>query len=292
MGKQKDGKLNWLQHHLPEGLPVDAAWLGRQGYSGALRKKYAQHGWLELVERSVYRRPLATLQAGDEGRLHWQQVVVSLQVLLESRVAVGGRTALEVQGGAHYLTASGPREIHLYGASPPPRWVFRLEAATRFFFHNANRLFAEKQGVTNNSAKGSGGDAIWTDAPNNFPGGGLVRAAWGQSDWPLILSTPERAILELLDEVPQRETFHQADVLMDGLRNLSPRRLQELLTNCRSIKVKRLFFWFAERHNHAWLKAIDRSDIDLGRGKRLLARGGKLDAKYEITVPENLDAGG
>jgi putative hydrolase len=34
------------------------------------------------------------------------------------------------------------------------------------------------------------------------------------------MSSPERAILELLDEVPQRETFHQADVLMEGLRNL------------------------------------------------------------------------
>ena len=40
------------------------------------------------------------------------------------------------------------------------------------------------------------------------------------------VSTPERAILELLDEVPKRETFHQADVLMEGLRNLSPRRLR------------------------------------------------------------------
>jgi hypothetical protein len=39
------------------------------------------------------------------------------------------------------------------------------------------------------------------------------------------MSSPERAILELLDEVPERETFHQADVLMEGLRNLRPRAL-------------------------------------------------------------------
>ena len=105
------------------------------------------------------------------------------------------------------------------------------------------------------------------------------------------MSAPERAILELLDEVPQRETFHQADMLMEGLRNLSPRRLQKLLADCRSIKVKRLFLWFAERHNHAWLKKLDRNGINLGRGKRMLVRGGKLDTKYNITVPENLDAG-
>jgi hypothetical protein len=101
---------------------------------------------------------------------------------------------------------------------------------------------------------------------------------------------PERAFLELLDEVPKHETFHQADILMEGLRNLSPRRLQTLLCACKSVKVKRLFFWFAERHNHAWLQKLDQSAIDLGQGKRMLVRGGRFDAKYNITVPENLDA--
>jgi hypothetical protein len=46
----------------------------------------------------------------------------------------------------------------------------------------------------------------------------LKTQSWGQWEWPLIVSSPERAVLELLDEVPQRETFHQADVLMEGLR--------------------------------------------------------------------------
>jgi hypothetical protein len=118
---------------------------------------------------------------------------------------------------------------------------------------------------------------------------GLIRQPFGRYDWPLVMSSPERAILELLGEVPQRETFEQADALMAGLGNLSPRRLQKLLTECRSVKVKRLFFWAADRHNHAWLRKLDRSGIDLGRGKRMLARGGKLDPKYQITVPGNLD---
>jgi hypothetical protein len=95
----------------------------------------------------------------------------------------------------------------------------------------------------------------------------------------------------LLNEVPQRETFHQADVLMEGLRNLSPRRLHTLLVACRSVKVKRLFLWFAERHNHAWLRSLNRSGIDLGQGKRMLVKGGKFDPKFNITVPESIDAG-
>jgi hypothetical protein len=56
------------------------------------------------------------------------------------------------------------------------------------------------------------------------------------------------------------------------------------------VKVKRLFLWFAERHHHAWLKSLDREGIDLGSGKRMIVRGGKLDTQYNITVPGTLDA--
>ncbi|MEH2560679.1 hypothetical protein V1289_000306 [Bradyrhizobium sp. AZCC 2289] len=79
-------------------------------------------------------------------------------------------------------------------------------------------------------------------------------------------------------------------MLVEGLRNISPRRMQKLMVDCKSVKVKRLFFWFAERHNHTWLKQIDRSVISLGSGKRMLVKGGKLDTKYMITVPEDLGA--
>ncbi len=81
-------------------------------------------------------------------------------------------------------------------------------------------------------------------------------------------------------------------MLMEGLPTLSPSRLQALLVDCHNIKVKRLFFFFAERHGHAWLKRLDRKSIDLGRGKRSLVKGGRYDAKHRITVPENLDATG
>ena len=70
---------------------------------------------------------------------------------------------------------------------------------------------------------------------------------------------------------------------------MSPHRVQTLLEDCPNIKVKRLFFWFAERHEPAWLKKIDRDRIDLGKGKRLIVRGGRLDTHYLITVPERLD---
>jgi hypothetical protein len=292
MSVQIKDKINWLQQHLPEGLVVDSRWLEGHGYSRGLRQKYVAKGWLRQLTHGVYVRPPATLGVkGEDEGVRWEHVVISLQTLLEQPLTVGGRTALELQGFTHYLSSTGPREVHLYGNHPPPAWVARLKLTTKFVFHNATKLFANEpvtRGLTAQAVNLQTGERTNTDTWH----AGFVQQPWGHWQWPLTLSAPERAVLELLDEVPQRETFHQADMLMEGLRNLSPRRLHKLLVDCRSVKVKRLFFWFAERHNHSWLKQLERSGIDFGKGKRMLVRGGKLDAKYNITVPESLDAAG
>jgi hypothetical protein len=213
----------------------------------------------------------------------WQQLVISLNAIHSLSVAAGGRTALELHGFSHYVSSSGPREAHLYANEDLPGWVSRVPVNAKLVLHNARKLFRNRAAPAFFARD---------DAPPQTPeDSGYTQQTWEHWKYPLTLSTPERAILELLDEVPRRETFHQADVLMEGLRNLSPRRLHALLSDCRSVKVKRLFFWFAERHNHAWLQKLDRAGFDLGKGKRMLVRGGKLDPKYNITVPENLDAG-
>jgi len=280
MGSQTQGKLNWLQHTLLEGLVVDSSWLERHGVSRQLRRKYVMHGWLLPLARGVYcRSPLPDMLSS----VPWQQLVISLNALQNLPVAAGARTALEIQGFNHYVSSGGLREAHLYANEELPGWVSRVPVDTKLILHNARKLFRNRDVP----AYFTKGDA----APRPPEDSGFTGQSWGRWKYPLTVSTPERAILELLNEVPRQETFHQADVLMEGLRNLSPRRLKALLSDCRSVKAKRLFFWFAERHNHAWLQKIDRSGIDLGKGKRMLVRGGKLDTKYNITVPEKLDGG-
>lgn len=268
MAEQIVKKLNQLQRLLPEGLLVDAAWLTCHGYSTSLRSQYVSSGWLEQPTRQVYRR--------TRGALSWEQVVVSLQTLLAKQLVVGGRSALELQGFAHYLPHQ-TSEVHLYGPKHPPAWLEKLPLAERFVYHNSKRLF-EKEA------------AKLPAAPDEPLPADLVKQPWGQWGWPLILSSPERALLELLDRLPEHESFEQVDRLVEGQANLSPRRLERLLADCRSVKVKRLFFLFADRHRHAWLKRINRNAVDLGKGKRMLIRGGKLNAVYQITVPEGLHA--
>jgi Transcriptional regulator, AbiEi antitoxin, Type IV TA system/Transcriptional regulator, AbiEi antitoxin N-terminal domain len=276
MTKRTTSKLNWLERHLPEGLVVDASWLSRHGYSTSLRSQYVVAGWLEQPARRVYRR--------CRGALSWQQVVISLQTLLEYPLEVGGRTALELQGYAHYLPHT-QKEVHLYGPKQPPRWIHELRLGLRFVYHNDRRLFPGAPIPKMPAGLDWSADNN-KSAANRLARAGLTVQPWGQWGWPLVLSTPERAVLELLDELPNRESFHQADMLMQGLTNLSPRRLQQLLAHCRSVKVKRLFFFFADRHEHAWLQHLDVKSIDFGTGKRMLVKGGKLDPVRQITVPE------
>jgi hypothetical protein len=274
MAKRKQGKINRLERLLPEGLLVDAAWLSRHGYSTGLRSQYVAAGWLQQPARRVYQRP--------RGPLGWQQIVISLQTLLARDLAVGGRTALELHGFAHYLQQQ-TTSVHLYGPEKPPTWLQDLDVGVRFAYRNDGRLFRKQRIST--APHRLDADAGVHPARRDS----IVAQPWGPWRWPLMLSTPERAILELLDELPDKETFHQADVLMEGLSTLSPARLQTLLNDCRSIKVKRLFFFFADRHRHAWLKRLDKATIDLGSGKRMLVKGGRFDAQHLITVPENLD---
>src|SRR3546814_5673708 len=78
------------------------------------------------------------------------------------------------------------------------------------------------------------------------------------------------------------------DMVFQVLSNLRPRHLMSLLRSCRSIKVRRLFFVFADRHEHAWLKHLEKDAIDFGFGPRALVKGGKLHPTYRIYVPEDI----
>jgi hypothetical protein len=112
-----------------------------------------------------------------------------------------------------------------------------------------------------------------------------VQSPW---QWPLRTSSAERAILEALDELPKSESFHTIDVTFESLVSLRPKLLTTLLAKCRSVKVKRLFFVYADKHAHAWREHIDMSKIEMGRGDRALAPGGRLHPAYRITVPADL----
>lgn len=273
MGLHKYNKLNKLHDLLPEGVAVPSKWLAEQGYSRQLVRKYVQSQWLQPLGRGVYARPQA--------ELNWQGLVLGMQYFTHSPFHVGGVTALNLQGYAHYLPLGGDDKgksnnasaeiIHLWGQGNAtvkapakiPAWVKAVTLSETLQFH-PRQLFDEP-------AQNVGFESILA----------------GVRDLSLQVSAPERAIMEQLYDVQGDEhAFTHVLELFEGLTSLRPKRVNTLLQHCRSIKVKRLFLFMADQFSYPWIARIEKSHLDLGSGKRVIVKGGKLDKQYLITVPE------
>lgn len=267
MTQQRQERLKPLLDDLPPGYVADAAWLTARGIDRKSILQYERRGWLEKLARGVYRRPDTHRDAGAAG--DWRRRVLSLQRIMNYDVHVGGRTALSVHGLEHYLSLGAAEAPPLYLYGDVPSWLARLPNADRFESRTLSLFGGSKTGVD-----GIGDEKHETESQRRL------------ND--LIVSTPERATLEMLNELPANESFHNADMLLEGLANLRPRLLESLLKECRSVKVKRLFFVFADQHDHAWRQYLNPDDFDLGSGPRALVEGGRLHPRYAITVPPEL----
>lgn len=258
MSVRKD-QLEVLERVLPHGLIASKKWLLEQGFSRHTLDNYVKSGLLVAVVSGVYSKANVLLT--------WQGVVCSLQRLMAVPVLVGGVTALELLGLGHYLSVAGKKTVHLYSQVKAPPWLNRLPLAVEFVWHSP--------------VAGLGADLAMDERL-------VVTHLWREDLPALLFSATERAYLELLADVPEKFSFEHADEIMQGLTSLSPRRLQWLLEHCQSVKVNRLFFWLAERHAYAWLTKLNPERVNFGAGKRVLCKGGKLDAKYQITVPTHM----
>lgn len=243
---------------VPPGLIVTRKWLMEHGLSRhALDNQIKSHQFTPIAP-GVYARPHTALA--------WQNLVSSLTAVLPMGLHLGGVSALSVQGFSHYLELSGNPSVHLYGEKAPPAWTNHVLPMVEPTFHGTRRL--------------------WRDGASDILSKYVVDIVWQEGMPPMKVSSPEMAYLELLMDVPSSVSFEHADELMQGLTQLSPRKLQALLLKCKSVKVKRLFFWMADRYEYTWRARLDPTDFELGESKRVIAKGGKLNKAYKITVPE------
>ena len=206
----------------------------------------------------------------------WQTVAFSLQRLARLPLHVGGAHALSLQGMDHYLRM-GALTVTLYGPARLPAWVNALGLPESFVLRADAKL---------NFAPLSPG---LLEARADQRAVGLETLQGDRPGCPMLVSMPERAILELLLDVPGKASVAGADAILQGMMRLRPALLSRLLHDCASVKVKRLFLALAERHQHAWFKHLDLQGVDLGRGNRVLRGGGRQHPKYRISLPKDLD---
>lgn len=266
MSTQTEEKLKNTLEAIPQGFLVDSAWLERRGVSRFLTQKYVKRGWLDRAARGVFRRPAPS--ASHANTLDWKTCLLSMQHIMDYKLHVGGMSALALQGHSHYLRLGGEGTVWVYG-DDIPNWLAKLPLTAALETRSLSLFNDTTLGLNSQDDQRSPASA-------SLP--------W---DWTLTMSTPERAILEALDELPDHESFHTIDMAFESLANLRPRLVSELLTACKKIKVTRLFFVFADRHDHAWRKRLDPEEFNLGSGDRALVKGGKIHPRYRIMVPED-----
>jgi len=249
---QNKSKLKkMLEAHKP-GTVLLAKWLENLGISRELQKNYKKSGWLETVGPGAYKRPT------DE--VTWQGGLYAIQQQAALPLHAGALTALSLQGQSHYFRISG-EDVFLFSAHKTtlPRW-FNVHAWGQNVQHIKTSLLPENLGLTQHDEK-------------NFS---------------ITIATPERAILECLYLAPDKLDLVECYHVLEGLSNVRPKLMQELLEKCSSVKVKRLFLFMASKAQHQWLAFLDLKKIDLGKGDRSIVKGGVYNAKFRISVPKEL----
>lgn len=235
----------------PRGTVAVQTWLDSQEIYRQLANVYVKSAWLVRIGRGAY------IRAGDV--VDWTGALYAVQEQLQLAIHGGAKTALQMHGSTHYLSLGGRDPLCLFGAPGTrlPAW-FKTHDWGRNIEYTFSGLFrGQKLGLTANNR------------------GGYV----------VTISTAERAIFEVLHFVPGAESFQEADQLMAGLTALRPALVQALLELCNSFKVKRLFMYLAEKNGHRWVQNLDLAKVAFGTGKRMIVQGGRLDQRYQITVP-------
>ena len=253
MSTRNTSKINKLLQLQPPGVVLLSSWLSEHGYSLELQKRYRKSNWLESIGSGAMKR------AGE--KVDVTGALYALQFQKEMSVHIGAKSALAYLGKVQYLELHS-KKLYLFGNQNEklPTWFNEHPWGLEVNYFSTSFLPPDI-GLT------------------------LIDVTTFQ----VKISNAAQAIMECLYLVPEKQPLLECYELMESLNNLPPGKVQALLEACNSIKVKRLFLYLAEKCNHNWFNHLKPEKIDLGSGKRSLAKNGTYVAKYQITVPKELE---
>lgn len=248
-------KINKLVKEWKSGTIKLSSHLQSMGYQKDLLKRYRNSNWLESLGYGAFKL------SGD--KVGWYSGIEALQKQKFSNIHPGGKSALELKGYGHYFKQN-EQKIKLFGNYKEnlPTW-FNRQPWSKSIKYTQTKLFKYNN------------PGIYTD----------IKIEGVE----LKISIPEMAIMELIFEIPKNQTFDETIKIMENLMTLRPKKVQYLLENCNSVKVKRLFMWMAEKLNHNWVNDLDLTQIDFGKGDRMMVKDGAYNKKYKITVPREYE---
>lgn len=244
-------KINKLLSKWPKGAVGTSSWMEQNGISPDLRKAYKESGWIKAIASGAYTR--------FDDKAAWQGALYAMQTQLSLPIHAAALTAIELKGRAHFVPQSDRHKIYFFTrrAATIPKWISKLPDADRIKIMRTE-LFTNADDI------------------------GISKFSCG--DFSIAVSSLERAMMEFLYLVPKVHSTEHARKIMESLTTLRPKVVEDLLVNCNSVKVKRLFLALADELDHRWLGQIDSEKINLGSGKRTIDPGGTYNSKYQITI--------
>ena len=215
---KRSSLIRRLQTTVPRGSPLDHRDLAALGVSSALAHHYENAGWLSRLGRGVFMFPNDTLREQD-----------CLKFLARRLpgLHLGGKTALAWRGVRHNLPAHEPLWLWGDAKASIPAW-FRQRFSARYTARNP----------------------FSSTLPTNTGLQSLPETPDG-----VLVSVPERAVIELLSEVGIHQGIEEARNILEGVRSLRPDMLGDLLAHCRRVKVMRLCVLWAEELGLPWADA-------------------------------------
>lgn len=243
-------KLNQILLEWRDGEVHTMKWFKAHGISQQSVSKYHKSGLLEKLRGGAY------IKARDNK--NWLAAIYTAQKELGLNIHVEGRTALELMGSGQYISLGKGRLVYLASKDrlSVPIWIKENDWGVLFKFRTTKML------------------------GNNVGLESLKDTKFG-----ITVSSRERAILELIESQDLSLSFDTVEQHLEGLMTLRSELVQELLEKCTSVKVKRVFLFLSEKLSLPFFKKLNLNTINMGKGKRVVFKNGKLNQKYKITVP-------
>ncbi len=251
-------KLETILEQHPDDLIFTSHYLACHGISHQLCQRYQKSGYLQSLGYGAWQ-----LTGSSPSFFHG---VSCLQQQVQFPIYISGLTALILHQRTHYLYPNAS-EIW-YGLSSKkhlPLWFQKNH-------FNTSPLFFSTAYLTDH----------------------LGYISYQQENQPTILiSSVERATLECFHQSPKKISLTECYENLECLAfrdAIDISLMQQLLEQCQSHKVKKLFLSLADRLELEWFDDLDISKISLGTGIQSIYpfEKGQLDKKYNIMIPESI----
>lgn len=246
-------KIQQILETAPNESVFFGSWLSSQGLDARGQYAYMKSGWFDRISKGVYK-----IHGTEPGLM---AMISAYNTQLGKSCVVGAYTALELRGYSHYLSIREPvAYLFTDKSNKLPAWLLKKEWDMNIKYMTTSFL----------------GDGLL----------GVETMTINQRN--LLVSSPERAILECLNLPDASSSLLDIYYIMESMTTLRPKLVQTLLEACTSQKVKRLFLYMAEKAGHSWYKALKPDNINLGTSRFMITPTGRYINKYNMTISKEL----